>query len=79
MANFRDLVERFPSKQIMPVVHGRSRSEIELSLRLLARTTKTLRWIGLGGIVPLLQRRNLKASMSKSPEVFIAVALSMIT
>lgn len=77
--NFKTLSERFPSKTIMPVVHGRTFSEIELSLRLLDGRHAKLRWIGLGGIVPLLQHRNVSREISSmGAETFISKALSII-
>lgn len=77
--NFDSLFERFPSKIIMPVVHGRTVSEIEFSVRLLARQQTDLPWVGLGGIVPLLQHRNVSREISSmGPEAFIAKALEVI-
>src|SRR5665213_2585327 len=78
--NYDTLNQLFPSKQIMPVVHGRTLSEIDLSLQLIRRHSgKKLPWIGLGGIVPLLQHRSVSRPVSKcGPEVFIARALRII-
>src|SRR5262249_4595604 len=36
-SNYRLLSERFPAKTIMPVVHGRTLSEIDQSIRLISR------------------------------------------
>jgi queuine/archaeosine tRNA-ribosyltransferase len=77
--NFDTLSGRFPSKTIMPVVHGRTFSEIEFSLRLLAERHTKLRWIGLGGIVPLLQHRSVSREISSmGAETFISKALAII-
>jgi hypothetical protein len=78
--NFKYLTDRFPNKLIMPVVHGRTLSEIELSIALLHRSTADLRWIGLGGIVPLLKNRHITHEMYKlGAETFIATALTMMS
>ena len=77
MRNFRILRERFPNKTMMPVVHGRTRRELELSLRLLEEDASTLDWVGLGGVVPLLQRRHTR-DLAEAPECFIATALTLI-
>jgi queuine/archaeosine tRNA-ribosyltransferase len=61
----------------MPVVHGRNLSEIELSLDLLDRCASTPRWVGLGGVVPLLQNRRV-SGLKAAPEIFIAQALTLI-
>lgn len=77
--NFRTLSDRFPKKVIMPVIHGRTFREIELSLTTLQKIIESPKWVGLGGIVPLLQHRQVSREISQmSPEVFIAKALSMI-
>ena len=49
---------------------------MDLSLQLLARHPSP-KWIGLGGIVPLLQRRAVKGLVT-FPEVFIAQAIRLI-
>jgi len=77
MGNFTTLQNRFPDKLIMPVVHGRNLDEIELSLELINRTSPNPRWIGLGGVVPLLQKRRVKGLLT-APETFIAHALALI-
>jgi queuine/archaeosine tRNA-ribosyltransferase len=77
MRNYRSLSDRFPDKVIMPVVHGRTLSEIELSLQLLERCAVIPRWVGLGGIVPLLQNRRV-SGLRTTPEVFIADALTLV-
>jgi queuine/archaeosine tRNA-ribosyltransferase len=77
--NFDALSARFPNKTIMPVVHGRTFSEIEFSLRLVTSRHTKLRWIGLGGIVPLLQHRQVSQEISSmGAETFISKALTMI-
>ena len=77
--NFEILYEKFPDKTIMPVVHGRTIPEIEFSVQLLAKKYQDLKWIGLGGIVPLLQHRNVSKKISSmGAEVFIARALEII-
>jgi queuine/archaeosine tRNA-ribosyltransferase len=77
--NFRILTDRFPEKTIMPVVHGRTIQEIEFSIRSLSRIVEQPRWIGLGGIVPLLQHRRVSKEISRlGSEVFISKALGMI-
>src|SRR6266851_59825 len=78
-ANFKILSEMFPEKIIMPVIHGRTISEIELSLDLLSNGIAELTWVGLGGMVPLLQHRRVLGEISAlGPEVFIARALARI-
>jgi len=77
--NFRILTERFPSKTIMPVVHGRTVSEIDRSIQLIGKVAPRPAWVGLGGIVPLLQHRLVSREITRqSPEVFIAVSLAKI-
>ena len=77
--NFELLAGTFPSKTIMPVVHGRTIAEIELSVELLAERSDSLAWIGLGGIVPLLQHRFVSKDILKiGPEIFISRALKII-
>jgi hypothetical protein len=77
--NFKILTERFPSKTIMPVVHGRTVSEIEHSIQLIGKAVPNPTWIGLGGIVPLLQHRLISDEIARqSPEVFIAFSLAKI-
>lgn len=78
-ANFRTLVRRFPLKTIMPVVHGRTIHEIETSIEGIVRETRCPPWVGLGGIVPLLQNRYVsKDIFEMGPEVFIARSLALI-
>jgi hypothetical protein len=63
----------------MPVVHGRTTEEIELSLKLIKRHRQALPWIGLGGIVPLLQNRTVSREISRlSPELFIAQSIRKV-
>ena len=77
--NYRVLLERFPSKIIMPVIHGRSILEIDRSIHLTRRQNPEQSWIGLGGIVPLLQNRIVSREISRiGPEAFIALSLSKI-
>ena len=77
--NFERLHEAFPQKTIMPVVHGRTLLEISFSLDLLVTKHVDLSWIGLGGIVPLLQHRFVSKEVAQvGPEGFIARALNMI-
>ncbi len=59
----------------MPVVHGRSRSEVEFCLRQLASISSQPSWVGIGGVVPLLQKRRLLADFEGTPEDFIAMSL----
>jgi len=75
--NFRILSEKFLSKMVMPVVHGRTLSEIDLSIHLIGETKRNPPWVGLGGIVPLLQHRIVSREIAcMSPEGFIALSLS---
>jgi queuine/archaeosine tRNA-ribosyltransferase len=77
--NYRILYESFVSKIIMPVIHGRTMSEIELSIQLTYDVAQDPKWIGLGGIVPLLQHRIMSPEISRiSPEGFIALSLAKI-
>jgi queuine/archaeosine tRNA-ribosyltransferase len=80
MDNYKELADRFPHRNVMPVVHGRTMPEIEMSLRLLSASAENPAWIGLGGIVPLLQQRALSAEIKSygGPEIFIGGALSII-
>jgi queuine/archaeosine tRNA-ribosyltransferase len=79
MKNFFRLSEQFKRKIIMPVVHGRTITEIKLSLKTLAEYGQHFRWVGLGGVVPLLQHRRLTNEISRmTPEVFIGHALHLI-
>ncbi len=77
--NFQILSGRFPSKCIMPVIHGRTISEIDLSIDLVCKHEPNQRWVGLGGIVPLLQHKLVSSEITRlSAEVFIALALKKI-
>jgi queuine/archaeosine tRNA-ribosyltransferase len=77
--NCRYLKDRFHQKIIMPVVHGRTDREINYSIELLARLNRQPSWVGLGGIVPLLQHRFLSGDVLKiGAEIFIATALLKI-
>ena len=74
--NFRYLSNRFPTKAIMPVVHGRSLSEINYSIELLLRTLRSPPWIGIGGIVPLLQNRHTSNEIAMlGSEKFIGLSI----
>lgn len=75
--NFWRLSDRFPNKKIMPVVHGRNVSEIELCLNLLSSRSLDVEWVGLGGVVPLLQQKRVYG-LAEELEVFIAKALHLI-
>ncbi|SCB11877.1 Alpha/beta hydrolase family protein [Bradyrhizobium yuanmingense] len=76
---YRRAIAAAKQRKVMPVVHGRTFSEIELSLRLLDGRHAKLRWIGLGGIVPLLQHRNVSREISSmGAETFISKALAII-
>jgi queuine/archaeosine tRNA-ribosyltransferase len=77
MQNFRALFERFPSKTIMPVIHGRCISEVELSVSLLTQISANSKWVGLGGVVPLLQHRRARG-LDMAPELFIARAIAIV-
>jgi queuine/archaeosine tRNA-ribosyltransferase len=77
--NFKKLSDLFPTKIIMPVVHGRTSSEIELSIQLIERSARSPKWIGLGGVVPLLQHRAVSREISRvGPEIFIARSIASI-
>jgi queuine/archaeosine tRNA-ribosyltransferase len=77
--NFTILTERFSSKTIMPVVHGRTISEIDQSIQLIGKAVSNPSWVGLGGIVPLLQHRITSREIARlSPEAFIAFSLAKI-
>lgn len=77
--NFGLLTERFPGKTIMPVIYGRTVEEIELSISGIVQQNKNPTWVGLGGIVPLLQNRLPSKEISAAgAEVFIGRALAMI-
>ncbi len=73
--NYERLSERFPEKIIMPVVHGRTVSEVNQCIELIASVSPTPEWIGIGGVVPLLQRRKLLVDWESSPGAFIAMSL----
>lgn len=76
--NFGYLASRFPRKLIMPVVHGRTFSEISYSIEQLLKY-RTPAWIGLGGIVPLLQNRFGSNEIAKiGPEAFIGHSIRAI-
>ncbi|MBB4376479.1 hypothetical protein [Bradyrhizobium sp. SBR1B] len=73
--NYELLSERFPEKIIMPVVHGRTRAEVEVCLDLIASISSRPRWVGIGGVVPLLLGRRQLADWEGSPESFIAMCV----
>jgi queuine/archaeosine tRNA-ribosyltransferase len=77
--NFRYLLDRFPTKTIMPVVHGRSIGEINYSIELLLRTLRNPSWVGLGGIVPLLQNRYTSSEVAMlGSEAFIGLSIMAV-
>jgi queuine/archaeosine tRNA-ribosyltransferase len=78
-ANYGILADRFPRKIIMPVIHGRTLSEIELSIEGVIKQKRNPTWVGLGGIVPLLQNRYASKEISTlGAEVFIGRALAAV-
>lgn len=77
--NFDILTARFPEKTIMPVIHGRTIGELAYSVETLFKNTPNPKWIGLGGIVPLLKNRSFPGEISRmGAEAFIAIALRKI-
>jgi tRNA-guanine family transglycosylase len=79
MRNFRKLARDLPHKIVMPVLHGRTFEELRLSIDLLSETCPHPGWVGLGGLVPLLQHRtSTRDVMAAGPEVFIARAIALI-
>jgi tRNA-guanine family transglycosylase len=75
--NFSILRDRFPHKTIMPVVHGRTLNEIELSLKLIDGMLGSLKWIGIGGMVPLIQHRSVSGLIDQ-PETFLGKAVRLV-
>ena len=76
---FGILTAKYPQKIIMPVIHGRSIREVEFAVHLLAKSHQEQLWVGLGGIVPLLQNRRVSIDISSTgPEFFIAQSLRLI-
>lgn len=73
--NYELLSERFPEKIIMPVVHGRTRDEVEFCLDMIASISPQPSWVGIGGVVPLLLGRRQLAEWEGSPESFIAMCV----
>jgi queuine/archaeosine tRNA-ribosyltransferase len=74
--NFHILSDRFPTNTIMPVIHGRTIGELEYAVESLFRMIPNPKWIGLGGIVPLLKNHRFPGDISRlGAEGFIAVAL----
>jgi hypothetical protein len=79
MENFGRLSEEFKAKVIMPVIHGRTIAEVRLSLQLLAQQGSHFQWVGLGGVVPLLQHRRVSDEIvCMTPELFIGKAIHLI-
>jgi queuine/archaeosine tRNA-ribosyltransferase len=77
--NFRILSARFPERTIMPMIHGRTLRELTYSVESLLKITPNHKWIGLGGIVPLLKNRSFPGEISRmGAETFIAIALREI-
>jgi queuine/archaeosine tRNA-ribosyltransferase len=77
--NYQKLSSLLAEKLVMPVVHGRTMSEIDLSLNLLLKSKICPTWVGLGGLVPLLKNRRLTAQITgMGAEVFIAKALRKV-
>jgi queuine/archaeosine tRNA-ribosyltransferase len=75
--NYERLIARFPHKVIMPVIHGRTHREIEKSISLIAEVSPEPAWVGIGGMVPLLQKRRVLSGWRSSTESFIALVVSM--
>jgi queuine/archaeosine tRNA-ribosyltransferase len=77
--NFEYLSDRFPTRTIMPVIHGRSLAEIDYSIEMLLRSLREPQWIGLGGIVPLLQNRRISGEVALlGSERFIGLSVRAI-
>jgi queuine/archaeosine tRNA-ribosyltransferase len=73
MRNFSSLASEFDIKILVPVIHGRTDAEVELSIELLESICARPRWVGIGGIVPLLLNRSLPIEgTSRIPELIIA-------
>ena len=77
VSNYKSLTVRFPRKNIMPVIHGRTEFEIQLSIERTKNIREKPSWVGLGGLVPLLQHRDV-SGLTNKPEKFIARALNLI-
>jgi queuine/archaeosine tRNA-ribosyltransferase len=77
MRNFAALAGEFDSKVLIPVIHGRTDAEVGLSIDLLASICATPRWVGIGGLVPLLLNRSV-AIESRIPEEFIASTVKAV-
>ena len=77
--NFGRLSDMFQNKKIIPVIHGRTLREIEYSSELIAAHTPKPKWVGLGGLVAVLQRRRLSGEIAAmTPERFIGQTLSIV-
>jgi 7-cyano-7-deazaguanine tRNA-ribosyltransferase len=63
----------------MPVVHGRSLGEINYSIEMLLRALRNPEWIGIGGIVPLLQNRQTSKEIAMlGSETFIGLSIKAV-
>ncbi|MGE5540238.1 MAG: hypothetical protein ACM30I_16600 [Gemmatimonas sp.] len=79
LRNYEFLLGKLPNKTLMPVVHGRTDDEVELSIQLIRSVTPQPQWVGVGGMVPLLQKKYLTPEISeRTPECFIAHVLTRV-
>ena len=56
----------------MPVIHGRTISEIDLSIDLVCKHEPNQRWVGFGGIVPLLHINWYRAKLLDLAQKFLS-------
>jgi tRNA-guanine family transglycosylase len=75
--NLAFLAPRFGAR-LMPVVHGRTQKEITASCKGILSLTPRPAWIGIGGLVPLLQRSGFYRTASReTPQTQIAGAVEL--
>jgi len=56
--NLKFLYSEFGPSKLIPVVHGRSLTEVESNIEAIMKVSTQWPFIGLGGIVPLLKQKN---------------------
>lgn len=77
IANLEHLLAQFGDR-IVPVVHGTNLKEIEHNCRKVCRVIPTPRMIGVGGLVPTLQRSGAARTISGGPQRSIANAVRCV-
>jgi tRNA-guanine family transglycosylase len=78
LRNLEYLFKRF-GPRIVPVVHGTDLRELEINCQKVSRVVSTPSMIGIGGLVPVLQRSGAARAARNGPQNDIASAVRFVT